>query len=173
MKWMMKHVIGGAGICILVLILAGCPAQAFTARTLDITIQDNTDARITFDYDLTWYENVAVFARIADPSTELAKAFRFQSSKNVMVTGVSGNHAQFFIEDFATRRVTNGVVSLNSPSLTFRSAGKALETFWFARFIQADFSPDVTRVSFPDGYTEEFFNQEEIPPVRHIIGTVS
>ena len=166
---MMKYAIPGLGIFILVIILVACPVQAFTAKNLGITIQDNTNAIITFDYDLTWYENIVVFSQIVDPSDELAKALKNQFGKNVEVTSVSGNHAQLLIENFASSTVNDGVVSLNTPSLSFKYAEKVLNKYWFAQFISPDFSPEITRVSFPDGYTEEFYNQDQIPSVRHSI----
>jgi hypothetical protein len=170
---MMKHALSGMGICILVAVLIACPVQAFTAKNLDITIQDNTDAIITFDYDLSWYENIAVFSRIADPANELAKALTSQFGKKVEVTYVSGNHAQFLVEKFAVLKKNDGVVSLNTPALSFKNAEKVLNNYWFARFISPDFSPEITRVSFPDGYREEFSNQDQIPSVRHVIKTPS
>jgi len=166
---MMKHAVAGMGFLILVLLLATSPAQAFTAKTLDISIQDTTDAIVTFDYDLAWYENIVVFSHIVDPAAELAEVFRSESSKNVVVTSVSGNRAGLLIEKFASRKISDGVESLNAPSLSFTKAEKVLDTYWFARFISPDFSPEVTRVRFPDGYTEEFYNVEQIPSVRHVM----
>ncbi len=167
---MTKYFLTGIGILILVLLIVVCPVQAFTAKNLDISIQDNTNAIITFSYDLSWYENIAVFSRIADPGAELAKALRAQFRKNVEVTSVTGNQAQFLVENFATRTVNDGTVSLNTPSLSFKNAEKALNKYWFAPLIRPDFSPEISRVSFPDGYSEEFYNQDFIPSIHHTLG---
>jgi hypothetical protein len=169
----MKRVITGVGILILVLILVACPAQAFTAKNLDISIQSNTDATVTFSYDLTWYENIVVFSRIVDPTTELTRALESQFGKNVEVYSVSGNRAQFLVENFASRSVNNGEVSLSTPPLPFRNAQKVLDRYWFAQFVTPDFSPEVTRISFPDGYSEVFYNQDQIPSVSHTMDTTS
>jgi len=166
---MKQHTIFRIGILILIFTIIAWPAQAFTAQNLDIAIQENNDAIISFDYDLSWYENIVVFSRIVDPANELAKALASQFKKNVQVTSVSGNHIQVVVENFATRTVSDGVVSLNTPALSFKNAQKVLDKYWFARFINPDFSPAVTRVSFPDGYSEDFYNQDQIPAVHHII----
>ncbi|PKL70590.1 MAG: hypothetical protein CVV30_04360 [Methanomicrobiales archaeon HGW-Methanomicrobiales-1] len=166
---MTKYPLAGMGILILVLVIIVCPVQAFSAKNLDISIQDNTNAIITFSYDLSWYESIAVFSRIADPGTELAKALRTQFKKNVEVTSVTGNSAQFQVENFASRAVNDGAVSLNTPSLSFKNADKVLKKYWFASFISPDFSPEITRVSFPDGYSEEFYNRDLIPSVHHTL----
>lgn len=167
----MKFPISGLSILILVLFVVVCPVQAFTAKNLDIMVQDNADATITFTYELSWFEQAAVFSKIADPATELARALRTQFNKNVEVTSISGNTAQFRVEGFATKKEKDGVVSLISPSLSFKNAEKALKKYWFAPLISPDFSPEVTRVSFPDGYAAEFYNVDTIPSVRHVVGT--
>jgi hypothetical protein len=65
-----------AGIIAIILILFILPAQAFTADSMDITMRDNGDANIQFDYTLNWIEHIAVYIRIANPADELNKAFR-------------------------------------------------------------------------------------------------
>jgi len=169
--FMKRYAISRAGILLILLIMIAWPAQAFTAQNLDIAIQENNDAVISFDYDLSWYENIVVFSRIVDPAHELAKALTSQFKKNVEVTSVSGNNIQVVVENFASRKVSDGVVSLNTPALSFKNAEKVLDKYWFAQFINPDFSPAVTRISFPDGYSEEFYNQDQVPAVRHGIAT--
>ncbi len=153
--------------------MVACPAHAFTAKSLDITIQDSTDAIITFDYELSWFESIAVFSRIADPSAELVKALKSEFNKNVEVISVTGNHVQLWVQNYATRKENDGTATLNAPALSFRNAEKALNNYWFAPLISPDFSPEITRVSFPDGYSEEFYNQDQIPSLSHSMGTTS
>lgn len=154
-------------IGIAVLMLCACPAQAFTAKTLDIVVQDNGDATITFDYELSWYENVAVFTRIADPNTELKKALESNYGKSVDVISTTGSQAQVLIHGFASQKATDSGTTMTTPPLSFRSAEKVLDKYWFAPLINVDFSPDITRVVFPDGYVEQYYNQIEIPRVSH------
>ncbi|HEX3002169.1 MAG TPA: hypothetical protein VHN82_07370, partial [Methanoregula sp.] len=91
------------GSIILDFLLVACPAQAFTAKSLDITVLDSTDATITFAYDLSWYENIAIYSRIADPGNELARALKSQFNRDVTVTSVSGNSVQVRVLRFASR----------------------------------------------------------------------
>ncbi len=65
----------------------------------------------------------------------------------------------------------NGTVMMKTPALSFADAQKVLNQYRFAPFINPDFSPDITRVSFPDGYSEEFQNQISIPAVSHILNS--
>ena len=48
----MKRSLIPAGILLLVICFFICPAQAFTAKSLDIAVQQNDDAVITFTYQL-------------------------------------------------------------------------------------------------------------------------
>jgi len=157
------------------MVLVGClavsPVHAFTAKTLDITVQENTDAVIAFDYGLSWFENIAVFMRIADPGTELKKALESSYGKPVLVTKSNGGESEFMVQGFASKEERGGTVTLITPALSFADAEKILNQYWFAPLISPDFSPAVTRVNFPDDYTEEFYNQISIPALRHTLGT--
>jgi hypothetical protein len=165
---MKRNVLLAAGLVFIALLLV-CPAQAFTAKNLEITVQDNTDAVITFDYELSWFENVAVFVRIGDPGTELKKALESNFNKPVQITEADPGRSQFFVKGFATRQFKDGVTTMNTPSISFREAETVLKQYWFAPLISPDFSPDVTRVSFPDGYTQTFSNQDQIPVISHVL----
>jgi hypothetical protein len=166
----MKHSFVLAGLVMLVAWIAICPAHAFVAKSLDITVQENSDAVITFDYDLTWFENIAVFMRVADPGTELKKALESNYDKPVVVIRTDGGESEFMVVGIASRLVQNDTVTLFTPALSFVEAEKVLNKYWFAPLISPDFSPAVTRVNFPDGYTEEFYNQISIPSIRHQLG---
>jgi hypothetical protein len=151
--------------------LAVSPVHAFTAKTLDIAVQENTDAVIAFDYELSWFENIAVFMRIADPGTELKEALESSYGKPVLVVKTDGGESQFMVQGFASKEERGGKVTLITPALSFVDAEEILNRYWFAPLISPDFSPAVTRVNFPDDYTEEFYNQISIPAIRHTLGT--
>jgi len=154
---------------IAILALCACPAQAFTAKTLDIVVQDNGDATITFDYNLNWYENVAVFTHIADPNTELKKALENNFDANVDVLATSGSEAKVLVHGFASQKVNDGSTTMTTPALSFQSAERVLKQYWFAPLISVDFSPEVTRVVFPDGYVEQYNNQIALPQISHTL----
>lgn len=156
-----------AGIAVLLFCI--CPAQAFTAKTLDIVVQENGDATITFDYDMSWYENAVVFARIADPAKELKKAIDSNYNTDAEVLSTSGSEAKILVRGFAKSTTKDGTTTMTTPALSFQSAEKVLKQYWFAPLISADFSPELTRVVFPDGYVAQFGNQIAIPKVSHVI----
>jgi hypothetical protein len=85
------------------------------------------------------------------------------------VTESDAGRSQFYVRGFATKKVKNSTVTMATPALSFRGAEEVLNTYWFAPLISPDFSPDTTRVSFPDGYSETFNNQDQIPKISHIL----
>lgn len=156
-----------AGALVLLLLLTVPPAGAFRATSLDIVVQENADAVITFQYQLSWVENIAVFARIGNPATELKNALESNFHVPVQVTAADAGRAQFFVTGFAGRQVKDTAITMTTPALSFQGAEAVLNQYWFAPLISPDFSPDVTRVFFPDGYTETFLNRDQVPAIRH------
>ena len=148
-----------------------CPVQAFTAKNLVIEVNDTADAIITFDYELSWIENVAVFVRIADPGTELKKALESNFNAPVEVLEAGSGRSQFYVQGFASEKIRDGNVTLTTPALSFREAENVLKQYWFAPLINPDFSPEVTRIVFSDGFEQTFSNQDRIPGVSHSLGS--
>lgn len=152
---------------IVLLCLISVPGQAMTAESLDIRLDDQGRAQITFDYSLSFFENLAVFLRIADPAKELKSALESNFGKPVQVISVSNGQAVFTVDQFASVRDQDGQTIMRTPAMSFLEAEKVLKSYWFAPLVKADFSPSVTTVTFPDGYREQFSDQIEIPPVTH------
>jgi hypothetical protein len=167
-----KRMIGS----ILSLLLIGAlvmPAGAFTADKLTIEIKEDGAATVTFDYSLTWLENIAVFLKIADPNVEFGKALEKYSGSKVESVAVSDRSASFRADKFArVSRADNATVYV-TPALHLKDAEKALNDYWFAPLVQADFSPAVTEVSFVDGAVETLRDIAEIPSITHRIPATS
>lgn len=163
----MKRSILFFGAILLVLAASAVPVQAFTAKSLDIAVLDSGDAQVTFDYELSWIENVAVFVKIADPGNELKKAIENNFKNPVDVTEADAGRSQMFIHGFAAKNGQDGTITLVTPTLSFQNAERVLNQYWFAPLINPDFSPDITTVSFPDGFSQTFYNTDTITPVTH------
>ena len=154
-----------AVVVVMVAILAVSPGQAFVAKELQVSLDDQGDAEIQFDYSLSFLENVAIFLRIADPGRELKSALEANLHKTVDIESVGNSQATFMVEQFATLREEDGRTIMKTPGLSFTSAEQALKSYWFAPLVNPDFSPDLTVVTFPDGYQEVFYDSTEIPPL--------
>ncbi len=155
------------GLCILA--FAVMPVQAFTVKSLTMTIAPDGDAQVDIHYDLTLFEETAIFFRISDPAFELKKAFDTNSKKPVTVTQATGSSARVTIPSFASVVTDESGTTMVTPSVSFERAQKVLDQYWFAPLISPDFSPDITTIIFPDGYRASFDNLLVIPSVPHLL----
>ena len=159
-----------AGIVAIILFLFILPVQAFTADSLDITVQNNGDAQIQFGYTLNWMEHMTVYLRIADPADELSRAFENNLQVPVRVEQVNRDSIRVSVDNFAQRSVNKGGgTTMSTPALSFEAAEKVLKQYWFAPLINPDFSPAITTITYPDGYKVKFNNISNIPKTTHII----
>jgi hypothetical protein len=155
-------------LCLLLLTaLVIMPVLGFTSDTLAIDVQDEGGAMISFTYSLTWYERFAVFLQIADPAKEFRNAVEGLTGQPVTVQEVSGDSVAFSVPHFASVQNEDGARVFVTPELRFPEAEVALEHYWFAPLVQADFSPTTTTIRFPDGSTEVWTDEETIPSVTH------
>jgi GH25 family lysozyme M1 (1,4-beta-N-acetylmuramidase) len=156
-------------VILLFISLIVVPTQAFTAQEFTIGVQQNGDAEIHFKYHISWIEELAVRMGIANPQSELKKALENNFNKPVTVIRADGSEAQFTVSGFASVKTEKDSLTFSTPSLSFSAAEKVLKGYWFASLISTDFSPSVTQVAFPDGYSIEFYDQITIPKVGHTI----
>jgi hypothetical protein len=152
-------------LCILALAIT--PVQAYTAKSLAITIAPDGNAQVDMRYELSLIEQTAVFLRIADPAAELKKAFDTRSTEPVTVLSATSSSAVVRIPGFADVRTGAGKVTMVTPSLSFARAEQVMNEYWFAPLISPDLSPDVTTVTFPDGYKATYYDVLTLPSVIH------
>ncbi len=143
------------------------PASGFTVKSLDIVVREDNDAVMTFDYDLSIAERFAVFMNIADPAGELAKALESSYRRPVNVTQADAGRVQVTVTGFTKKTVAEGASTIRTPALSFAAAQEILDRYWFAPLVTPDFSPGITRITFPDGYTAEYYDQITIPAISH------
>ncbi|KUG19348.1 MAG: hypothetical protein KO206_08060 [Methanomicrobiaceae archaeon] len=143
------------------------PAGAFSADSLEISIEETGDAAITFTYSLNVIERWAVFLQIARPELELKSAIESFSGKAVDVASVEKGSAQFSVSRFARAIRADGETQYETPALDLTAADGQLERYWFAPLVRPDFSPELTTIRFPDGHTETFSDQSAIPALSH------
>ncbi len=159
-----------AGLCLFA--FAAMPVEAFTVKSLTMTLAPNGDAQVNMHYDLTLFEEGAIFFRISDPAAELKKAFDTNSKHPVTVTQATGSSARVFIPSFASVSRETDTITMISPSLSFEKAQSVLDQYWFAPLISPDFSPELTTIIFPDGYQTRFYNLLVIPSVPHQLAMI-
>ena len=145
------------------------PVQAFTAKTLSITVKGNGDAQMDMQYDLTLTERAAIFFHFADPSSELQTVLSENFNQPVTVVRADSSSAEVIIPSFASVAQSGSITTTTTPSLSFARAEEIMNQYWFASLISPHLSPRLTTVTFADGYQTSFWNQISIPSVSHQI----
>ncbi len=155
--------------CICLLACAVMPAQALTAKTLTITLDANGNAQIDFQYDLSFAEQAAIFFNIANPSEELKNALENNLNREVTVIRADSSSADVIIPSFATVSQSNGTVTMTTPAFSFVNAQNQIQQEWWAGINSVNMAPDVTTITFPDGYQALYNAQISFPSVSHQI----
>jgi len=153
--------------CICLLAWAVMPAQAFTAKALTISLDTNGNAQVDFQYDLSFTEQAAIFFNIANPSAELAKALDNNLNRQVTVVRADSSSADVIIPSFATISQSDGTEIMTTPAFSLADAQNEIKQYWWASLISVDLSPDVTTITFPDGYQTTYNGQISFPSVSH------
>ena len=153
--------------CLCVVCLAVMPAQAFTAKTLTVTLDGNGNAQADMQYDLSFTEQAAIFFHAANIGTTLQTALSQNLNRQVTVVKADTSSAEVIIPSFATVSQSAGTTTMTTPGFSFASAQQAMKNKWYAAFITADFAPQTTTITFPDGYQAAYSNLISIPSVSH------
>ncbi len=153
--------------CILIVLIAVMPAQAFTAKTLTITLNSNGDAEAVMQYDLSFVEQAAIFVHATNPGADLQNALEANLNRPVTVVRADTSSADVIISSFATVTPSGNATTVTTPSFSFANAQQDIQNQWYASLISADFAPQTTTITFPDGYQATYYNQISIPPVTH------
>jgi hypothetical protein len=145
------------------------PVQAFTAKSLTITLAPDGDAEMNIQYELSSFEQGAVFFQIADPAQELRKAFDTNSLEPVTVLEATSSSAIILVPGFATVRNEGNTSTMITPPVSFEKAHLVMNGYWFAPLVSPDFSPEVTLVRFPDGQRVVYYNGLAMPSLSHTL----
>ena len=156
--------------CICLLAMAVMPAQALTAKALTINVDTGGNAQIDFTYDLTFAEQAAIFFNVANPSDQLRNALENNLNKQVTVVKADSFSADVIIPSFATVSQSNGTETVTTPAFSFANAQNQIQQSWWAGINSINLAPQVTTITFPDGYQAIYDNQISIPSVTHQIG---
>jgi hypothetical protein len=147
------------------------PAQALTAKALTINLDQSGNAQVDFQYDLSFTEQIAVFANVANPSAELKTALENNLNRQVTVVKADSSSAEVIIPSFATISQSNGAETMTTPGFSFANAQNDIKQYWWSSLVSVDLSPEVTTITFPDGYQAVYDNQISFPSVSHQIAT--
>lgn len=158
--------------CSLLVLMAGiavllfCPASAFTANSLDITVDETGDAIAVFRFTLEGFLENAIPQSILEE--ELLKGLGTSSEPPELIT-MDRSSATIRLKQFASLFDVPTGTEYRTVSMDFKKAEIALQQSAVNSVVSADFSPAVITVTFPDTYNRRFTDADTLPSLTHII----
>jgi hypothetical protein len=150
--------------CITVLITV--PAHAFTANSLDITIDKSGDATATFRFTLEGFLENAIPQSMLEE--ELKKGLTTNAKPPVLLS-MDRSGATMLLKNFADTRDVEQGTEYRTAQMNFLKAEIALKNSALSSVVTADFSPDAITITFPDASTRRFENVAVLPSVTHVV----
>jgi len=142
------------------------PVHAFTANSLDITIDKSGDAVASFKFTLEGFLENAIPLSMLE--AELKKGLTTSSDPPVILS-MDKTGATMLLKKFAdTNDVAQGT-EYSTASMDFSKAEIALKNSALSSVVTADFSPSQITITFPDAYTKKFTNSAVLPSLTHIV----
>jgi hypothetical protein len=142
------------------------PVQAFTANSLDITVDKSGDATAVFRFTLEGLIENAIPQSILEE--QLVKGLSSSSEPPTLIS-MDRSSATLILKKFANTYDTAQGTDYQTSSMNFREAEIALENSAVSSVITADFSPATATLTFPDGYARTFSNVESLPSITHTV----
>ena len=142
------------------------PVQAFTADSLDITIDKNGDATAVFRFTLEGLIENAIPQSILEE--QLMKGLSSSSEPPTLVS-MDRSRATIILKKFASTYDSPQGTDYQTSSMDFRKAEIALQNSAVSSIISADFSPATATLIFSDGYVRSFSDVESLPSITHTI----
>lgn len=160
------HIIRCTLLVFCIALLIAAPAHAFTAESLDITVDKNGDATATFRFTLEGLLENAIPQSMLEE--QLVKGLSSSSDPPQLVS-MDRSGATILMKKFAlVNDVAQGTEYVTS-SMDFKKAEIALQNSAVSSVITADFSPTTITVTFPDTYARTFNNVDTLPSVTHTV----
>jgi hypothetical protein len=147
-------------------LLVSAPVHAFTANSLDITIDKSGDATAIFRFTLEGLIENAIPQSMLEE--QLLKGLSGSSDPPTLVS-MDRSSATLVLKNFASVSPSTLGTDYLTSSMDFRKAEIALQNSAVSSVITADFSPEKATLTFPDGHVRSFSNVESLPSVTYTI----
>ncbi len=151
-------------IC-LVMIIPG-PAAAFTANSLEITVDKNGDAIAIFSFSLEGFLENAIPQSVLEE--QLLKGLSTSSDPPELIA-MDRSSATIRMKKFADVSGVPTGTEYRTASMNFKKAEIALQESALSSVVTADFSPSSMKVTFPDRYERTFASSDILPAITHVV----
>jgi hypothetical protein len=138
--------------------LAIIPTQAFSVDRLEYNIDEIGTVYVSADYQLTFLESVAL--RVPTIRDEFTKAINTEYGNDAVVLDLTDTHTEFSIPKWADVK-EDGYIQ--TPSITFSNVKNRIDSYWFLKPLNIDYTPAITIVRFPNGESFTYTEQMSFP----------
>jgi hypothetical protein len=142
------------------------PVHAFTANSLDITIDKSGDAVAIFRFTLEGLVENSIPQSMLEE--ELKKGLTTSTEPPELIS-MDKTRATLLMKKFADTSDVPSGTEYRSASMDFKKAEIALQSSALSNVVSADFSPSRISLTFPDAYSREFDNVDVLPAVTHTV----
>jgi len=147
-------------------LLIAVPVHAFTANSLDITINKNGDATAVFGFTLEGLLENAIPQSVLEDQLKNGLA---GSTGSTELISMDRSSATLLLKNFASAKDVAAGTEYQTATMDFKKAEIALKNSAVSSVITADFSPTEVTVTFPDGYARSFSNVDALPALSHTV----
>ncbi|OPX65056.1 MULTISPECIES: PEGA domain-containing protein [unclassified Methanoregula] len=142
------------------------PVPAFTADSLEITVQENGDGLATFRFTLEGLIENAIPQSILEE--ELTRGLS-TGPEPPELKSMDRSTAVLLLKHFAdTSDVPTGK-EYRTATMDFKKAQAALKNSALSGAVTADFSPSTISLTFPDNFRKQYTNVDVLPAVFHTV----
>jgi len=156
----------GVILALCTVLLVAAPAHAFTADSLDITIDKSGDATAVFRFTLEGLIENAIPQSMLEE--QLVKGLGSSSEPPTLVS-MDRSSATLILKKFANTYDSATGTDYQTSSMDFKKAEIALQNSAVSSVITADFSPAKATLTFPDGYVRTFTDVESLPSITYTV----
>ena len=153
-----------SALCTVLLLFS--PVSAFTANSLDITVDKSGDATAVFTFTLDGVIENAIPQSMLEE--QLVNGLGGSTDPPTLIS-MDRSSATLLMKNFAGVKAVETGTEYQTGSMDFKKADIALKNSAVSSVITADFSPSRITVTFPDKYARTFSDVDALPALTHTV----
>lgn len=151
----------------LIFLLSVAGVSALSISQITYTVEQDGNGTVDMDYQLNSTEKLQydLITKVLDLKSIGKKELEKALKREVQVQSITPESVQLSVYNMAT--IDSGTIT--TPSFTYVPVESLLEPslYWIIQKFNIDFTPHISKVVFPDGYSESFTDAETIPVIVH------
>jgi hypothetical protein len=154
-----KVLISAIAITFIAIICLIYPVQGFVVNHLDYSFDQEGNALVTANYTLSLGESVVL--AVPTIKDEFKNTIKNEYGENSHILELNDKVAQFTIPNYAIKTDTY----IQTPFLTFEKIKTRINSYWFLKYLDIKYTPDVTTITFYNGQVYTYKDAMTIPPI--------